>query len=66
MVLGATSATVQQGLADAIDAGRNIIAGYDADTNCTVAGGFRLADQTHLSNTGLTLSANGWADLVFP
>lgn len=60
------SATVQAGIANALSAPSGIIAGYDADTNATVAGGFRNADNIHLSNTGLTLVANGWADLILP
>ena len=66
MVSGSSSATIRTGISNSVSAPLNIVLGYDADTNCTVAGGFRLADQTHLSNTGLTLSGNGWADLVFP
>lgn len=68
MVGGAINSTVQTGIANSITGatGRNIFAGYDADTNCTVAGGFRLADGTHLSNTGLTLAANGWQGIIFP
>lgn len=60
------SATVQTGIANSIDAGRNIVAGYDADTNATVAGGFRNAGDVHLSNTGRDLVGQGWADLIFP
>jgi hypothetical protein len=68
MVGGATSANVQTGIANAIsdNSGNNVSAGYDGDTNLTVAGGFRLADGTHPSNTGLTTGANGWADLIYP
>jgi hypothetical protein len=68
MVSGATSANVQNGIADAIsdNAGNGVFAGYDGDTNATVAGGYRLPDQTHLSNTGRTLVGHGWADLLFP
>jgi hypothetical protein len=67
MASGAVSATVQTGIANSIDnAGRKIFAGYDADTNCTVAGGFRLADNTHLSNTGLDAAAIGWQGIIFP
>jgi len=68
MASGATSANVQNGIADAIsdNSGNNVFAGYDGDTNATVAGGYRLADQTHLSATGLTLVANGWADIIYP
>lgn len=57
---------VRTGIDNSIDATRDIRAGYDADTNCTVAAGCRLADNLHLSNTGLTTSANGWADLIYP
>lgn len=63
---GAVSAAVATGIANSVDAGRIIRAGYNADTNATVAGGYRAVDQTHLSNTGLTLVANGWADLILP
>lgn len=66
LVSGAVDTTVQAGIDSAIDVGRDIRAGYNADSNLTVAGGYRLADQTHLSNTGLTTGANGWADLVYP
>lgn len=66
MASGATSATVRQGLTDAIDVGLDIRAGYDGDTNLTVAGGYRLADQTHLSNTGVVACGHGWADLLYP
>lgn len=65
MSSGVVSTTVQTGIANAIDAGRNIKIGYDGDTNLTVAGGYRL-DGTHLSDLGLTTAANGWADLVYP
>lgn len=65
---GSVSATIQSGIASAIsdNSGNSVLAGYDGDTNATVAGGYRLADSTHLSATGLTLVANGWADLVCP
>lgn len=66
MVSGSVDTTVQTGIDNAIDVGRDIRTGYNGDSNLTVAGGYRLADQTHLSNTGLTKSANDWADLVFP
>jgi hypothetical protein len=67
MVSGAISTTVQTGITNSIDnAGRKIFAGYDADTSCTVAGGFRLADGTHLSNTGLDAAAIGWQGIIFP
>ncbi len=63
---GSVSSTVQTGIANALSTPLNIVAGYDADTNLTVAGGFRLADGTHLSDTGLTAAANGIADLIYP
>lgn len=66
MLAGAVSSAVQTGIDNSIDVGRDIRAGYDGDANLTVAGGFRLVDQTHLSATGLTKSGNGWADLIFP
>lgn len=66
LIGGATSATVRTGITNAVDAARNIVLGYDADTNLTVAGGFRLGDQTHLSDTGLTALATGWTVLAFP
>lgn len=67
MVSGAVSATVQTGIANSIDnPGRKIFVGFDADVNCTVAGGFRLGDQTHLSNTGRATSATGWTTVAFP
>lgn len=66
MTGGSTSATVRAGITASVDPGRNMIIGYDADTNCTVAGGFRNADQTHLSATGRSTAASGWSNLVFP
>lgn len=45
-------------------AGLNVLAGYDGDSNLLLANGYRLADTIHLSETGLTRSANGWADLI--
>lgn len=63
---GVNSGPVQTGIGTSVDAGRNIVLGYDADTNLTVAGGFRLSDQTHLSNTGLSTAATGWTTLAFP
>lgn len=63
MTGGTTGATVRQGLADAVDVGRDIRAGYDADV---LTGNNRLAGGVHLSNAGLNASAIGWADLVFP
>ncbi len=63
---GSVSITVQTGIANALSVPLNVNAGYDGDTNLTVAGGFRLGDNTHLSDTGLTAAANGWADLLFP
>jgi hypothetical protein len=65
---GSANATVQSGIASAIsdNVANSVFAGYDADTNATVAGGYRLADQTHFSDTGLTLVGNGWADLIYP
>lgn len=66
MTSGSISSAVRTGIDNSIDAGRDIRVGYDGDNNLTVAGGFRLADQTHLSNTGLTTGANGWADLLYP
>lgn len=67
MVSGVVNTAVQTGITNSIDnAGRKIFAGYDADTNLTVAGGFRLADQTHLSDTGLAALAIGWQAIIFP
>ncbi len=66
MVGGVTSPTVRTGLVNSVDAGRNIILGYDADTNLPVAGGYRLADGTHLSTLGLNTLAPGWTTLVYP
>ncbi len=66
MLSGATNSTIRTAIDNALNGSLNILAGYDGDTNCTVAGGFRLADGTHLSDTGLTKAANGWADLMFP
>lgn len=68
MVGGAVSATIQTGIANSItgSTGRFILTGYDADTNLTVAGGFRQADGTHLTDTGLTTAANGWQGIIFP
>lgn len=66
MVSGSISTAVQTGIDNSVDVSRDIVAGYDADNNATVVGGYRLADQTHLSDTGLTLTGNGWADLIYP
>lgn len=66
MQAGATSATIRTGITNSVESPRNIKLGYDADTNLTVAGGFRLADQTHLSDTGLSTLATGWTTLAFP
>lgn len=63
---GNISSTIRTGISNSVETPRNIKLGYDADTNCTVAGGFRLGDGTHLSDTGLTLAATGWTTLVFP
>lgn len=65
--LGAgNTAGVRKGIADSVSVPLNIVAGYDADTNLTVAGGFRLGDQTHCSSTGLATGATGWTTLAFP
>jgi hypothetical protein len=67
MVSGTANSAVRTGIDNAIDTtGRKIYAGYDADTTLTVASGYRLADQTHLSDTGLSALANGWQQLAFP
>lgn len=66
MVSGVTSSSVRTGILNSIETPRNIKLGYDADTNCTVAGGFRAVDGTHLSNTGLALAATGWTTIAFP
>lgn len=63
---GVTSNAIRTAMDNALDAGRNIVEGYDGDTYLTIAGGYRLADTVHLSDTGLTKSGNDWADLVFP
>lgn len=64
MASGGVAPAIQQGIDDAIDEGRNIRIGYDGDTNLTVAGGYRLPDQTHLSNAGLAAAAAGWGDIL--
>ena len=66
MTNGSTNATVRTGISNSVSAPLNIVLGYDADTNLTVAGGFRLGDNTHLSNTGLATGATGWTTLMFP
>lgn len=68
MAGGSVNATIQTAIANAVsdNSSNNVFTGYNGDTNATVAGGYRLADGTHLSNTGLTLVANGWADLIYP
>ena len=66
MVNGSTSATVRTGISNSVSAPLSIILGYDADTNLTVAGGFRMPDGSHLSNTGLATGATGWTTLMFP
>lgn len=65
MVSGSVDSTVQTGIDDAVDVGLDIRAGYDGDTNLTVAGGYRLGDETHLSNTGLAKAAQDWIDVIF-
>jgi hypothetical protein len=56
--------TVQTGIANSIDTGRVIRAGFDADTNCP--GPAQRLDGTHLNDIGLTTAGNGWGDLLFP
>lgn len=64
---GVTSATIRTGITNSVEGGtRKIVLGYDADTNLTVAGGFRNVDDTHKSNTGLSTSATGWTTLAYP
>jgi Carbohydrate esterase, sialic acid-specific acetylesterase len=64
LIHGITSPAIQEGTAMAIDPGRNIRPGYDGDARATTAGGYRLPDETHLSDAGLELVSLGWADLV--
>lgn len=66
MVGGVTSANVRAGIASAVEVARNIKFGDDADANLTVAGGFRLADGAHASDTGLAVSATAWTTFAFP
>lgn len=63
---GTISATVRSGVTTSVDAGRIIRLGYDADTNATIAGGFREADGTHFNNTGRNLVGAGWGSLILP
>jgi hypothetical protein len=60
------SATVRTGITNSVEVPRNIKLGFDADTNCPIAGGYRLADNVHLSDLGLTTAAAGWRALAFP
>jgi hypothetical protein len=63
---GATNATVRSGITNSVDVtGRKIMLGFDCDT-LTSAGGYRIADNVHLSNTGLDASAIGWQGIIFP
>ena len=66
MAGGVTSSAVAAGITASVSSSLNIILGFNADTNCPVAGGFRLADNTHLSNLGLNTASTGWRQLVFP
>lgn len=69
-VLGGTqSNTVRTGITNAVSGPRNIILGYDLDTECPAAGGFREGGSptgTHLSVTGRNKAGPGWADLILP
>lgn len=60
------STTVRAGITASVETPRNIKLGYDLDTNCPIAGGFRKADNVHLSDLGLTTAAAGWRALAFP
>jgi hypothetical protein len=65
-VTGVPSPTVRAGISNAVDVEKNIILGYDADTNLTAAAGFRLPDQLHLNDAGLDTLATGWTTLAYP
>lgn len=52
-VAGQANATIRQALLNAISPIRNIVLGYDADTNLPAATGFRQPDGTHLSESAL-------------
>jgi hypothetical protein len=66
MAGGTTSSAVRAGITASVSSSLNIVLGFDADTNCPVAGGFRLADNTHLSNLGLNTASTNWRTIVFP
>ncbi len=63
---GSPVAAVRTGIDNAIDnGGRGIYLGFDCDTNCPIAGGYRY-DGVHLNNAGLDIAAPAWQAIIYP